>query len=334
MKRVEVVADAPDPEVLAEAAEVLRSGGLVAFPTETVYGLGAHALDAAAVQRIFAAKERPAFNPLIVHVHSVAAARALTTEWTQAAQQLADRFWPGPLTLVLPKRLVVPDVVTAGLPSVGIRIPSHPVALALLRLARLPIAAPSANRYTELSPTLADHVAKGLGDRIDMLVDGGPTQVGIESTVLDLTGGQPRLLRPGAIDGDALERVVGPVPRWAPGPERHEARPSPGLVGRHYAPRARVFLFEPEQRSEAAELARRTRDRGGRVGALLLAPLDAPLDYPVAMAPNAEEYASRLYACLHQLDDRHCDLVLIEQVPATGAWAAVHDRIRRAADPG
>src|SRR5919202_2722131 len=205
----------PEPEPIARAAAVLKQGGLVAFPTETVYGLGANALDAAAVARIFAAKGRPAYNPLITHVADVAGARRLARHWPESAERLAAAFWPGPLTVVVPKRPEVPDAVTAGLDSVAVRVPAHPVALALLREAALPVAAPSANRSTQLSPTTARHVEQALGDRVDLILDGGPTRVGIESTVVDLTGDVPVLLRPGLLAARDLEPVVGAL--GAPG---------------------------------------------------------------------------------------------------------------------
>ena len=201
----------PDRATLRVAAVALRHGGLVAFPTETVYGLGAHALDEAAVARIYAAKGRPSYNPLIVHVTDAEAAKALVADWPTNAALLARAFWPGPLTLVLPKRGIVPDAITAGLPSVAVRVPAHPVALALLREARIPIAAPSANRCTELSPTTAAHVVESLGDVVDLIVDGGPTTVGIESTVVDLSGPAPRVLRPGMISAAQIAEVVGRV---------------------------------------------------------------------------------------------------------------------------
>ncbi len=188
-----------DQTAIAEAAAILHSGGLVAFPTETVYGLGASALDADAVARIYAAKARPSCNPIIVHVPDVTAARGLTTSWPEAAERLAARFWPGPLTLVLPRSQAIPDIVTGGGPNVGLRVPAQPIAQALLQAANLPVAAPSANLATYISPTTAQHVLRGLGGRIDCLLDGGPTSAGIESTVLDLTTDPPRVLRPGPV---------------------------------------------------------------------------------------------------------------------------------------
>ena len=226
---------------IQRAAELIRAGKLVAFPTETVYGLGANALDAGAVARIFAAKGRPRTSPLIVHVANIDAARALTTTWPDAAQRLAARFWPGPLTLVLPKQPVIPDIVTAGLSTVALRVPAHPLALALIEAAGVPIAAPSANRFTELSPTLAGHVPESLAD---FTLDGGPARVGIESTVLSLAG-PPQLLRPGVLSITELEAVIGPI---APLPASTEgAHASPGMHERHYRPRTPLFLLDPGQ---------------------------------------------------------------------------------------
>src|SRR5690606_5060578 len=241
----------PYGPAIERAAEILRAGGVVAFPTETVYGLGANALDEAAVEKIFEVKGRPSYNPLIVHVGSTELARELVTEWPDAAGYLASRFWPGPLTLVLPKRPDVPDRVTAGLPTVAVRVPHHPVALALLRSSGLPVAAPSANPFTRISPTTAEHVRLGLGERVDMILDAGPTPVGIESTGLDLPGEVPRLLRPGTLSRAALEAIVGPIE--VPGDASTEAgdapRSSPGMVGQHYAPKGELRLFEPEARA-------------------------------------------------------------------------------------
>ena len=331
--------DPDDPEAregaaaLARAADVLRAGGLVAFPTETVYGLGANALDAAAVARIFAAKGRPSFNPVIVHVPDADAARALVLEWPRSAALLAERFWPGPLTLVLPKRAHVPDGVTAGLAQVGVRVPAHPVALALLRAAALPIAAPSANRYTELSPTAAAHVERALGDRVDLVLDGGPTTVGIESTVVDLSGDVPVLLRPGGVSLADLRAVVGDVRVHEPDDDAGDApRPSPGMVERHYAPRARLLPFDASSPGDAAAEARAASRRGEPVGALLLAAaLDTGVAHPVRMPRDPAAYARALYATLHRLDDLGCTLVLAERVPEGDTWAGVRARLARAA---
>ena len=319
----------PDPALIARAAEAIARGGLVAFPTETVYGLGANALDPAAVRRIFSVKKRPGQNPLIAHVASAADAETLVSSWPDAAARLAEQFWPGPLTLVLPKRPEVPDEVTAGLPAVAVRVPAHPVALALLRAAQLPIAAPSANRFTELSPTTADHVVKALGSAVDLVLDGGPTTVGIESTVLDLTGERARLLRPGMVTVAEIESAIGPI-AISPQPRASEPRLSPGMHDRHYAPRARLVLCSA---GEAAALV----DEAGRdklIGALPLGSDRWPVQHLIRMPDDPVTYASRLYASLHALDELGCQLVLVEIPPDAGAWLGVRDRLARAAHPG
>lgn len=320
----------PERERIARAADVLRRGGLVAFPTETVYGLGANALDADAVRRIYEAKGRPGYNPLIAHVADIEGARRLASRWPPLADRLATAFWPGPLTLVVPRRREVPDIVTAGLDTVAVRAPSHPVAQALIVAAALPVAAPSANRFTELSPTLARHVERSLGALVDLIVDGGPTTVGIESTVVDVSGDAPVLLRPGGISAEELEPITGPLaPAGAIGGS--EARPSPGMIERHYAPRAELRLFDPDRRGAAADEARMESARGRSVGALLLAPLAAPIRHPVLMPSDPAAYARALYASLHSLDDDGCDIVLVERVPRSRRWEGVADRLERAA---
>jgi L-threonylcarbamoyladenylate synthase len=323
---------APDPHVLARAAELLRSGYLVAFPTETVYGLGAHALDAAAVRRIYEAKGRPAFNPLIVHVADVDGARAITREWPDRAQRLAEVFWPGPLTLVLPKRERVPAEVSAGLDSVAVRVPAHPVALALLVEARIPVAAPSANRSMGVSPTTAQHVAKGLGDRVDLVLDGGRTEVGIESTVLDLTQAPPVILRPGAITRAQIEQVLGERVRSALAlpDDDARARPSPGMMERHYAPNARVMLVDSGDRAGANEAIRAAREGAERVGVIDFGSLASGADEHIVMPRNASGYAQALYAALHTLDDARCHLIIVERVPDDPSWDGVRDRLSRA----
>jgi L-threonylcarbamoyladenylate synthase len=317
----------PAPEPIARAAAVIRRGGLVAFPTETVYGLGADALDATAVRRIFDAKGRPGYNPLIVHVASAEEARGLAAAWPETAAHLAAHFWPGPLTLVVPKRADVPDEVTAGLDSVALRVPSHPVALALLRAARRPIAAPSANRFTQLSPTTAAHVVKGLGERVDVVLDGGPTDVGIESTVVDCTGERPVVLRPGMVSVAALEAVVGAVTLAGerPGatePAGEAPRRSPGMLDRHYAPRAELRWLTP---GTVAALP-----AGVVSGALLLHAPDPGVTHATVLPAEPTAYARALYAALHRLDDLGCAIVLVEPPPAGGAWAGVQDRLGRA----
>ena len=289
------------------AAALIRAGRLVAFPTETVYGLGANALDAEAVARIFGAKGRPRTSPLIVHVDSIDMARALASQWPPAAASLAQHYWPGPLTLVLPKQASIPDIVTAGLPTVGLRMPAHPLALALIRAAGVPIAAPSANRFTELSPTAAAHVPEALADYI---LDGGPARVGIESTVLSLVEA-PMLLRPGVIPVAELEALIGPIQiaGAAPASGPHSA---PGMHPRHYSPATPLFLLAPGQPPPA-----------GR-GALLRLGHEMPPD-PLA-------YAAALYETLHRVDAQHFDWIAVEQPPDLPEWAGVLDRLRRACE--
>jgi L-threonylcarbamoyladenylate synthase len=330
MRVVRIAPENPDRAALREAADLLRAGRLVAFPTETVYGLGAHALDPAAVQRIFDAKGRPSVNPLIVHVANTAAARALSSDWTDTAAALAKAFWPGPLTVVVRKAATIPHVVSAGHGTVGIRVPAHPVALALLETAALPVAAPSANLSTHVSPTTAEHVRRGLGDRVDLIIDGGPTTVGIESTVVDATTAVPRVLRPGMISAADIERVAGSVLASASGSPTVESAPmSPGLTGKHYAPRARVHLFASDERASAQAAARVVLDRGGRVGAMTFNPIGLALTEEYTMARRPKAYARELYSTLHALDAAHCDLVLLELPPDTVEWAAILDRVRR-----
>lgn len=318
------------PSSIARAAELIREGKLVAFPTETVYGLGARADDPAAVRAIFAAKGRPAGNPLIAHVASVAAARALAADWPAAAEALASSFWPGPLTLVV-RRLRggggVVDEATAGGPTLALRVPAHAAALALVRAAALPIAAPSANRSTAISPTTAAHVQKSLGERVDLILDGGRTGFGIESAIVDVTREPPVLLRHGAIPVSALAARVGVLD---PGMIVHgegERAASPGTQARHYAPRARVLLVPPAE-LPGEVLARRAR--GEVAGALERAPATALEGPAEALPDDPAGYAAELYAGLHRLEDAGCDVIVVGAVPEGGAWAAVRDRLRRA----
>lgn len=327
----------PDPEIIAEAARHLRAGRLVAFPTETVYGLGAHALDPAAVARIYEAKGRPAWNPLIVHVASAEHVHSVAGEWPAVARELADAFWPGPLTLVVPRRDAVPDAVTAGLASVALRVPAHPVAQALLIAAGVPVAAPSANRSMALSPTRAEHVARALGDRVAMILDAGPTSVGIESTVIDVTGERPRLLRPGGLPLLDIERVAGPVERAPTALPDDAPRASPGMMERHYAPRARLLLFAPADVGGANAELLAEHDRGGRPAAIVFGERDRR-EFPAAGTVESLpfqplEYARLLYDTLHRLDDEGCTMVAVEEPPDAPGWEGVRDRLRRAATP-
>jgi L-threonylcarbamoyladenylate synthase len=305
----------------------LCAGGLVAFPTETVYGLGANALDRAAVARIFAAKGRPTTNPLIVHVPDIDAAQVLVAPWPSTAQQLAERFWPGPLTLVLPRRPSVPDVVTAGGPTVAVRVPAHPVALALLRACRLPLAAPSANRSSALSPTRAEHVVSGLADRIDLVLDAGPTPGGLESTVLDLTGPRPRLLRPGLVTLPELQAIVGPIAQFAA--SRSDTLRSPGLLAKHYSPRTPLELAHDAAPRVLALLAQGLRVGWVTFGDRASEGVDNAVIVP--MPRDVEGYSAQLYATLHALDEEKLDCIVVDLPPSTDAWLAVHDRLRRAA---
>jgi L-threonylcarbamoyladenylate synthase len=329
MRVITVDPSSPEQPAIERAAEILRRGGLVAFPTETVYGLGANALDVTAVEGIYAAKGRPSFNPLIVHVLDESAARALVSEWPERASRVAGAFWPGPVTIVLPKRAMVPDIVTAGLDSVALRVPANPIALALLRSAGLPLAAPSANRSTELSPTTARHVERSLGERVDLILDGGPTHIGIESTVVDLRGERAVILRPGVVGARELEPIVGAIA--APNEPAGEApRASPGMLERHYAPRARLVVFDPKSADQAINEARRFTAEGVRVGLLLLGVEARDFPAVVRMPGEAARYAQRLYAALHELDDRGCRVVFVEQVPDEAEWVGVRDRLERA----
>ena len=301
---------------LEHAAALIREGGLVAFPTETVYGLGANALDPVAVERIFRAKGRPSTVPLIVHVDSTDMARTLVRRWPEEAGKLAARYWPGPLTLVLEKDPQVPDIVTAGLPTVGIRMPAHPIAQDLIRASGLPIAAPSANPFTGVSATTASHVRKSLGKKVDLILDGGPTKVGIESTVLSLVGGKATLLRPGMITRAMIEEVIGPVELAPAIAKAGTAHASPGLHRKHYSPATRVLLSAPPAEGRGAYL-------------WYSEPRESAKSIQMPSAPKG--YAAALYAILHDLDAEGFDWIAIEPVPGTPDWAAIRDRLHRAA---
>lgn len=337
------IGDASRAEAIEAAAAIIRAGGLVAFPTETVYGLGANALDRAAVARIFAAKGRPSFNPVIVHIADASGLERVATRVPPIAAQLAQAFWPGPLTLLLPRRPQIPDVVTAGLDAVGVRVPAHPVARALIVAAGVPIAAPSANAYTRTSPTTAAHVVAQLGDKVDLVLDGGACEVGIESTVLDVTGESPVLMRLGGVSRAALEAVIGPVATVGRTVDEGESRPSPGMVERHYAPNAKLVAFDgegllPAQRSHAArdaawkEIAALAA-QGERVGLIAFDTDGAPAAVAITMPRDAAGYARGLYAALHLLDRERCSVAYIERPPAAGDWEAIADRLRRAGLP-
>lgn len=313
----------PDDPAIEEAAAILASGGLVAFPTETVYGLGADGLNPEAVARIYAAKGRPATNPVILHVADVASGRQMVSRWPETARLLAERFWPGSLTLVLPASEAVPAIVRAGGPTVALRCPAHPVALALIRAAGRPLAAPSANRSQHLSPTLAEHVASSLGEAVDLILDGGPTEAGLESTILDLSGERPRILRPGPISPADLAAIIGPVELWEGAVKAGDAQPAPGMAERHYAPRARLELVAPGTGLFAAA------GQVAYVGLGALPPLPDGVR-GVLLPLDAEAVGARLYALLHELDNAGIERILMERPPNSEAWMAVSDRLRRA----
>lgn len=328
---------------LAQAAEILRAGGLVALPTETVYGLGANAFDPAAVARIFEAKQRPSWDPVIVHiagpVRDNPMLATLVTGIPEAARKLMEAFWPGPLTLLLPRSAAVPDVVTAGRPLVGIRMPAHPVAFELIRLAGVPVAAPSANLFSHISPTTAQHVLDDLDGRIDAILDAGPALHGVESTVLDPTQSPIVLYRPGAITLEQVRSVAGPAelfqPRAPLTAEPREALPSPGVGIRHYAPKARVVLAD---KVTFAEICRReaSGDTAGRVGVMLADGLDRSgisgcVVFDWGSWHDPAQLAQRLYAGLRDLDMRACDVIVCPVPEGDGMAAALRDRLRKAA---
>ncbi|HYS24945.1 MAG TPA: L-threonylcarbamoyladenylate synthase [Vicinamibacterales bacterium] len=331
----------PDAGVIARAAELLRAGGVVAFPTETVYGLGAHALDRAAVLRVFAAKERPANDPLIVHVATLDAAAPLVEEIPPVARELAARFWPGPLTMVLKRSALVPDEVTAGLATVAIRVPSHPVARALLERARIPVAAPSANLFSRPSPTRAAHVLADLNGRIDLIIDGGATDVGLESTVIDLSGGVPTILRPGAIDLDALRQVIPDVVSGRAAPLPTAAMASPGMLPKHYSPITPVTLYEVDRETALVRMKRDAQQRLSHGESVVVLSYTEDVGelgnlgvqiVELASESNPVAVAARLYAALRECDELGAGAILVRTIttrhPLSGA---IQDRLRHAA---
>jgi L-threonylcarbamoyladenylate synthase len=310
----------PDADGLRRAVELLRAESVVAFPTETVYGLGAHAFSARAIAEVYRLKNRPSWNPLIVHVANVAAARALAQEWPDAADELAAQFWPGPLTLVVERAEHLPEV-GAPTPTIAIRVPAHDVALRLLEAAGLPLAAPSANRSEGISPTTAEHVLRSLPD-VPLVLDGGPASWGIESTVLDLTTPVPTLLRPGALALRPLREVTGAIALPAEVADG-TARSSPGMSRRHYAPKATVLLVDDVK----------AVDRGGLAAPVAVLSYETAGDYDAAEVLSADprEYAADLYAALHRLDDAGVGTIIVQTPPDTEDWLAVRDRLGRAA---
>lgn len=314
------------PAEIARAADRLRSGGLVAFPTETVYGLGANAFDERAVARVFEVKGRPHFDPLIVHVPEFDALLPLVAEVTSSARKLADRFWPGPLTLVLPKRPCVPDLVTAGCPTVAVRIPDHPTALELLRVAAVPVAAPSANLFGRISPTTAQHVQDQLGNAVDLILDGGPCRVGVESTVLQLGDEGPTLLRPGGVSLEEIEEVIGPVQIPATATSAASVGLlSPGTLPQHYAPRTPLTIgpagtAAPDWPGPLGLLAFREPPEAAQYAAIEV----------LSRSGDLREAAAKFFAALRRLDAAGLAGIVAEPFPEHGLGRALNDRLRRA----
>jgi L-threonylcarbamoyladenylate synthase len=318
------------------AVEILRTGGLVAFPTETVYGLGADATNPAAVRRIFAAKGRPATNPLIAHVADEQTARRYAADWPQEASILARKFWPGPLTLVVGKSAVIATEVSAGRETVGLRAPDHPLALEMLRAFGGAVAAPSANRSTRVSPTTAQHVRDELGPSVDLILDGGPCRVGIESTVLDLSGDLPAILRPGAVTRHEIESLIGPVELFQGSADIAKAASSPGQHAIHYAPRAPAYRFSREDMEPLLRWLTGHENRAMTamfVGETPLSLKTVAFQLSIEAPTNPDDYARELYAALRRLDLPGVDGILVEMPPDRPEWAAVRDRIMRATRP-
>jgi len=324
-----------DDAAIEQAAHIVQRGGLVAFPTETVYGLGADAMNAKAVARLFAVKNRPRFDPLIVHVASQEAARRLWKHCPKMACVLMERFWPGPLTLVLPKQAIVPDLVTAGLPTAAIRMPDHPVALTLIRKAGCPIAAPSANRFGRISPTTAQAVASELRQSVDLILDGGPTRLGLESTVLGFDGDRVLLLRPGGLPVEEIERWLH---RPVTIPRSHRPMASPGRLARHYMPTTAIYLIREETlRCDPSIRAKGKAIPWRRIGLLAWKPIALePKGQPgqteiLSRHGDLKEAAAHFFSALRKLDEAGWDAIVALMPPSKGLGLAMQDRLERAA---
>lgn len=332
----------PAPEVIAEAAQILVEGRLVAFPTETVYGLGANALDTEAVERIFAAKGRPASDPLIVHIYSLTQLEQIATQIPDITWELAHHFWPGPLTLVLPKAPSIPANVSAGLATIAVRMPNHTVPYQLLKLADRPVAAPSANRFARPSPTLAQHVYDDLAGQVELILDAGPTAIGMESTVLDLTHEHPTILRPGGLPLEVLQPLLPDVsytPRYANSEEN--ATPAPGMLLKHYSPNVELIVFDGEGAATKRTLLRRAQaflDAGQRVGVMVedeLATECEALGVKVAKLggqAEVERIAANLFAAMRALERAEVDVILTHTFGRAGLALALWDRLVRATE--
>lgn len=307
-----------DSKSIQEAGAILKAGGLVAFPTETVYGLGADAFNTKAVARIFEVKNRPYFDPLIVHIHELSLLRKLAAELPPNAEKLIKKFWPGPLTLVLPKKGIVPDIVTAGLATVALRMPDHPIALELIEKSGVPVAAPSANPFEYLSPTTARHVRDQLGEKIDMILDGGPCLIGLESTVIDFSEKEPMLLRPGGLALEEIESIIGKIKISNSGNLK-----SPGQLEKHYSPRTPVKIT-----------LNKNGLSGKKIGLLAFKSAQNTSAFKKIEILSADgdlkEAAARFFSCLHSLDEAGLDLIYAEPLPETGLGRAIMNRLRKA----
>jgi L-threonylcarbamoyladenylate synthase len=316
-----------DAEVILKAAEIIRGGGIVAFPTETVYGLGANGYNPLAVARIFEVKRRPSFDPLILHVADPADVRKLVKEIPSSAKKLIERFWPGPVTVVLLKEENIPDIVTAGLPSIAVRMPDHPMALSLIKESKCPIAAPSANPFGYLSPTTAEHVREQLGDQVDLILDGGPCTVGVESTIVSFLDGKPKLLRPGGVSLEEIESAIGEVEIR---PVKEDRPSAPGMLSRHYAPRTPIVLDWSEKSLDSY--------KGRRIGLLAFRKPGTSLKFNhievLSKKGDLREAAANLFTAIRRLDDLELDLILAESVPEVELGRAIMDRLRRATSKG
>ncbi len=331
-KLLQVLAESPDSGIITTAAKILKAGGLVAFPTETVYGLGADALNAQAVNKVFEAKGRPADNPLIVHISRQDQLFDLVDEMPEKGSMLAEHFWPGPLTLVVKRTFLVPENVAARLDTVAVRMPNHPVALALIQAFGGGIVGPSANLSGRPSPTLAQHVLHDLRGRIELILDAGPTSIGVESTVIDVTSDPPVILRRGGLAVERIENVIG---RVHTSEEIEQLRRSPGTRHRHYAPAAQVILVNEGDQQSYAEAVQLHRQQGKKVGAIIHTPQLANLErseYVRAMPHSPELIAQHLFRLLREMDELGVEIIVVEAVQDDGLGAAIMDRLRRAAE--
>jgi L-threonylcarbamoyladenylate synthase len=312
-----------ETQLIHQAADIIKRGGIVAFPTETVYGLGADAFNPLAIARIFEVKRRPYFDPLIVHVANPSDVKKLVKEIPSDAKTLIERFWPGPLTIVLLKKEDIPDIVTAGLPTVAIRMPNHSMALSLIKESKCSIAAPSANPFGYLSPTTAEHVREQLGDQVDLILDGGPCPVGVESTIVSFLEGRPKLLRPGGVSLEEVESIVGEVETSS----IEEDRPSaPGMLSRHYAPKTPILLDWNEGKLNSYE----------KIGLLAFQEVKKNLKFHavevLSKKGDMREAATNLFAAIRRLDASNLDLIIAEPIPEIGLGRAIMDRLHRASE--